>query len=91
MNAWAAQVYKKSQEVKDSNKYKHGIIDFNFMRKLAKLSNEENGPILAQEYLKKIGIIVIIEPHFPKTYLDGATILVNKDKPIIGLTRDMTD
>ena len=86
LSAWATQVYKKAQEVKTPNKYKHGIIDLNFMQKLAKVSNEENGPILAQEYLLKIGIIVILEPCFPKTYLDGATILVNKDKPIIGLT-----
>ena len=45
---------------------------------------------MAQSWLKnilrKIGIVVVIEPHFPKTYLDGATILVNKDNPIIGLT-----
>jgi len=86
LSAWATQVYKKAQEVKTPKKYKHGIIDLNFMQKLAKVSNEENGPILAQEYLLKIGIIVILEPCFPKTYLDGATILVNKDKPIIGLT-----
>jgi HTH-type transcriptional regulator/antitoxin HigA len=36
--------------------------------------------------LKKYGIILVIEPHFSKTYLDGATILINKDNPVIGLT-----
>jgi HTH-type transcriptional regulator/antitoxin HigA len=86
LNVWATQIYKKAQEVKMPNKYKHGIIDFSFMQKLAKVSNEENGPILAQEYLRKIGIILIVEPHFPKTYLDGAAILINRDNPVIGLT-----
>ena len=28
----------------------------------------------------------MIEPHFSKTYLDGAAILVNKENPVIGLT-----
>jgi HTH-type transcriptional regulator/antitoxin HigA len=86
LSAWATQVYKKAQEVKTPNKYKHGIIDLNFMQKLAKLSIEDNGPVLAQEYLRKQGIVLVIEPHFSKTYLDGATILINKDNPIIGLT-----
>jgi HTH-type transcriptional regulator / antitoxin HigA len=86
LSAWATQIYKKAQEVKMPNKYKHGIIDFSFMQKLAKVSKEENGPILAQEYLRKIGIILIVEPHFPKTYLDGAAILINRDNPVIGLT-----
>jgi HTH-type transcriptional regulator/antitoxin HigA len=86
LSAWATQIYKKAQEVKMLNKYKHGIIDFSFMQKLAKVSIEKNGPILAQEYLRKIGIILIVEPHFPKTYLDGAAILINRDNPVIGLT-----
>jgi len=29
---------------------------------------------------------LVIEYNFPKTYLDGATILTNKDNPVIGLT-----
>lgn len=84
--AWAAYVLKKAKKVRISKKYQHGIIDLQFMQKLAKLSVKDNSPILAQEYLKEYGIILIIEPHFSKTYLDGATILINKDNPVIGLT-----
>lgn len=83
---WATCVLKKANKIKTSKKYKHGIIDLSFMQKLAKLSAEDNGPILAQECLKEHGIILVIEPHFPKTYLDGAAILINKDNPVIGLT-----
>ncbi|MDD4700547.1 MAG: ImmA/IrrE family metallo-endopeptidase [Oscillospiraceae bacterium] len=86
LSAWAVQVFKKAQQVKMSNKYQHGIISSTFTRELVKMSKEENGPILAQEYLKKNGIILIIEPHFPITYLDGATILIDKDNSVIGLT-----
>jgi HTH-type transcriptional regulator / antitoxin HigA len=84
--AWTVCVIKKSQKIKVPEKYKHNSIDLKSLQELAKLSVKENSPILAQEYLKKYGIILVVEPHFPKTRLDGATILINKDKPIIGLT-----
>jgi len=84
--AWAVRVFKKAREIKQPEKYKHGVINLSLMEKLVKLSVEENGPILVQKRLRKQGIILVIEPHFPKTYLDGATILINKDNPVIGLT-----
>jgi HTH-type transcriptional regulator/antitoxin HigA len=86
LTAWAVCVLKKAKKVKILKKYKHGTIDLNFMQEMAKLSAKRNSPILAREYLKKYGIILIIEPHFSKTYLDGSAILINKDNPIIGLT-----
>lgn len=84
--AWSTRVFKKASKIRTPKKYKHGVINLSFMQKLAKLSIKENSPVLAQEYLKTHGIILVVEPHFPKTYLDGATILINKDNPIIGLT-----
>lgn len=84
--AWAAYVFKKAKKVTMVRKYHHGTVDLQFMQKLAKLSVKDNNPILAQKYLKEYGIILVIEPHFPKTYLDGATILVDRDHPVIGLT-----
>lgn len=86
LNAWATQVFKKAQLVKTPAKYTHGIVNPDYMHELAKTSRKENSPILVQKYLKEAGIILIIEPHLPKTYLDGATLLINKDNPIIGIT-----
>ncbi|MDD5702684.1 MAG: ImmA/IrrE family metallo-endopeptidase [Dehalococcoidales bacterium] len=86
LSAWATQVFKKAQRIQTPHKYKQGVITLSFMQELAVKSKEENGPILAQEYLKENGIILVIEPHFPKTYLDGAAILINKDNPVIGIT-----
>lgn len=86
LSAWAACVLRNAKKLRVSKKYEHGIIDLAFMQELAKLSAKDNGPILVQEYLKKRGIILVIEPHFSKTYLDGATILINKANPVIGLT-----
>jgi len=84
--AWAAYVFKQAKKIKVAKKYRRGTVDLQFMQALAKLSVKNNGPILAQEYLKERGIILVIEPHFSRTYLDGATILINKDNPVIGLT-----
>lgn len=84
--AWAAYVVKKANKIKAPRKYEHGVIDLSFMQKLLKLSTEANGPVLALEHLRRKGIIVVIEPHFTKTHLDGAAILINKDNPAIGLT-----
>ncbi len=84
--AWATYVIKKAKKIKIEKKYSPGTINIQFMQHLAKLSVKSNGPTLAQEYLKEHGVILVIEPHFSKTYLDGATILIDKNNPIIGLT-----
>ncbi len=86
LRAWATQVVKMAKKIKPAKKYKHGILTVDFLRELARKSVEKDGPVLAQEYLKKNGIILVIEYHLPKTYLDGATVLIDKDNPIIGLT-----
>ncbi len=86
LSAWAGRVIQKAKKVKVSKKYTAGTVDLAFMRELAKLSVKDKSPILVQEYLKNHGIILVIEPHFQKTYLNGAAIFANKDNPIIGLT-----
>ena len=84
--AWSNRVIQKAKKIRVTKKYKDGSIDLNFMQEFVKLSSQENGVILAQKHLKDIGIILVIEPHFSKTYLDGAAIFTNKENPIIGLT-----
>jgi HTH-type transcriptional regulator/antitoxin HigA len=86
LNAWATQVFKKAQRVNMPKKYRHGSLNNDSMRELVKKSVIDNGPIQAQEYLKEKGIVLIIEPHFAKTRLDGVTILTNRANPVIGLT-----
>ena len=50
------------------------------------MSYFENGPLLAREYLGKQGIHLIVVSHLPKTYLDGAAMLLPDGTPVIGLT-----
>jgi len=84
--AWSNRVIQKAKKIKVTKKYKDGATNHNFMQEFVKLSSKENGVVLAQKRLKEIGIILVVEPHFSKTYLDGAAILVNKENPVIGLT-----
>jgi len=86
LTAWSVAILKKAKKIRTPIKYKHGSVTLEFMQELVKLSVKEKSPILAREYLKKYGIVLIIEPHFSKTYLDGATILFDKKNPVIGLT-----
>ena len=52
---------------------------------MAKLSAFEEGPKLAREYLARLGITLVIESHFKRTFLDGAAMLDN-GRPIVALT-----
>ena len=66
--------------------YKPNSVNLKFMTEVARLSWSESGPRLAQEFLRKHGIPLIIEPHLSSTHLDGAAIMYGLDRPIIGLT-----
>lgn len=84
--AWTARIMILAVEDPPPVKYEHGCVTLEFMREVIKLSWYESGPLLAQEYLRKRGIPLIIEPHLPQTHLDGAAIMIWKDRPVIGLT-----
>lgn len=84
---WRIAVLKKARQKKNLLKttYKSGLITDEWMRDLVKLSRFDQGPLLAIEQLADIGIILVIEEHFKKTYLDGAAML-DGETPIVGLT-----
>jgi HTH-type transcriptional regulator/antitoxin HigA len=85
--AWTVRILTRAVEAGSRLRKKPAIVDSNFMREVTKLSWFEEGPRLAKEFLEKHGIAVIIEPHLPKTYLDGASMLVPREKtPVIGMS-----
>lgn len=86
MWAWQVKVLQKSNEDKLNTIYKNGTVNLDFMRKLARLSWSSQGTNLAVEFLNKHGIHLIIEPHFSKTYLDGAVCISPNGNPVIALT-----
>lgn len=84
--AWTTYVMNEAEQELPEVKYVSGVVTLDFMRTVARLSWSENGPILAKEYLRNHGISLVIEPQLPHTYLDGAVILIQSDRPVIGLT-----
>jgi len=84
---WLAQV----REIADSRTYLHGryakdTLNPDLIKYVARLSWMDKGPRLAKDFLEERGIAVVIEPHLPKTYLDGAAMLGRNGAPVIGLT-----
>lgn len=84
--AWSARVMSRAAEEPPRAEYKPNSVNLKFMTEVSRLSWSESGPRLAQEFLRKHGIPLIIEPHLSSTHLDGAAIMYGLDRPIIGLT-----
>lgn len=82
---WRICVLKKARSLELTARYRDGVITDEWLRDLAKLSRFERGPRLAQEFLAHHGIALVIEPHYKKTYLDGAAMLDDR-LPIVALT-----
>ncbi len=84
--AWTARVVARAQEEPPSSEYESGVVTLKFMRTLARLSSAEEGPLLARDFLKENGISLVVEPHLPRTHLDGAAVTAWIGRPVIGLT-----
>ena len=84
--AWFGCVLKRAEAIKVGHTYKKGTVDLEFMRKISLISTEKFAPKKVRDYLLDNGIILVIEPLFLGTRLDGAAIFVSKSNPIIGLT-----
>ena len=84
--AWSAQILAKAVAITLSTQYSPGILTMDFLRDLSRFSVSEDGPLQAIDHLNKYGIKVIVERHPPRTYLDGAVLMLEKSFPVIGLT-----
>jgi len=86
LTAWFIRVLSIAKRSPSKQKYKRSAIRQSTLQEIARLSYFENGPLLAQEYLEKQGIHLVVVPHLPKTYLDGAAMLMPDGTPVVGLT-----
>ena len=86
LTAWTAHAMMLACRNAPRAEYKEGGVNLHFMRELARLSYLDEGPRLAQELLGKYGIALVVQPHLPRTYLDGAAIIAKGERPIVALT-----
>jgi len=66
--------------------YEPSSVTLDFLKRVAQLSWHGDGPRLAKELLEGNGIPLVILPHLPRTYLDGAALQLGDGRPVIGLT-----
>ena len=86
LKAWCWHVLATARASLPKADYQSGTVTLEFLEQVARLSWSEAGPRLAQEFLENSGIPLVIEPHLPKTYLDGAAFQLDDGRPVIGLT-----
>lgn len=84
--AWCIRVLGRSKRQMDLKRYVPGSVDTAFLIEVARQSWSDQGPLLAKELLAKKGIPLVIEPHLPKTHLDGIAMLATDGRPVIGMT-----
>ena len=86
LEAWCWQVLATASEEMPEQDYQRHTITLDFLRQVAQLSWFEEGPRLAKEFLSRHGILLVVVPHLPRTYLDGAALRLKDGRPVIGLT-----
>ena len=86
VSAWCLRVLELAAGRPVPHPYGKGTLTRAVLKEIARLSYFQNGPLLAREYLEKHGIRLVILPHLPRTYLDGAALLTPKSEPVVGLT-----
>ncbi len=84
--AWQCRVLMLAESQSLERTYAESTIIEDWLKNLAKESRFEDGPHRAMEYLARSGIPLVVEPHLPQTYLDGAALLLPAGRPVIGLT-----
>jgi len=84
--AWTARILIRAREVEVASDFDRASLDRSFLVATARLSSSEDGPLQARNYLEQHGIILVIEPHLQRTYLDGAALLSDEGRPIVALT-----
>jgi HTH-type transcriptional regulator/antitoxin HigA len=86
LKAWCYQVLATAQSKELPATYQPGLITEAWARQLATLSAFAQGPKLAKEYLERHGIHFIHVDHLPRTYLDGAAMLLPNGTPVIAVS-----
>jgi HTH-type transcriptional regulator/antitoxin HigA len=82
---WKARVWQLAQGQRVSQ-YDQTALDETLLTDVMRLSGLTNGPLIARDFLAQVGIRLIVEPHMPRTYLDGAAIKLTGQAPLIALT-----
>ncbi len=84
--AWHAKALIDQKELSAEVLFSKDILDYEFFNELRRFSFLEKGPLLAAEFLLKLGIKLVTVPHLKGTHLDGAVFYNADRQPVIGIT-----
>ena len=84
--AWHAKVLSETKNIPIDVRYSQKTINEKLLKELVSLSVYDEGPKLAQEFLHRNGVFLIIEPNLLHTHIDGSTFWIKPDNPVIALT-----
>lgn len=83
--AWQARALVLAEE-QELPPYTPGALNDEDIKYLVRLSAFDEGPLLAQEYLQKRGIPLVVLKSLKHTYLDGACFNSPSGRPVVGMT-----
>ena len=86
LRAWCWQALAVARTNPPAASYGRGTVTLGFLQEVAKLSSSADGPRFARELLAQRGVPLVIVPHLPKTYLDGAALRLGDGRPVVALT-----
>jgi HTH-type transcriptional regulator/antitoxin HigA len=84
--AWKCRILWRAQEHSVSEPFQKSKLTAEWIKSLVRLSGRPDGLSSAVKYLAEAGITLVVEPHLPQTYLDGAALMLKTVQPVIGMT-----
>jgi HTH-type transcriptional regulator/antitoxin HigA len=84
--AWQARILERARNVSAHGALGKFKLHDSWVTELVSLTKRKDGPARASQFLAGKGIALVIEEHLPESYLDGAAMLSNEGRPVIGLT-----
>ena len=84
--AWQARVLERARSLIASQNVPEFSLNDSWVPELVALTRRVSGPSEAAGLLARHGIVLVTERDLPGTYLDGAAMLAESGRAIIGLT-----
>ncbi len=84
--AWQARILERARSKIEAEEIGAFELNDSWLPDLVRLTKVKDGPKRARDLLAEKGIVLVVEPHLPGSYLDGAAMLADGETPVVGLT-----
>ena len=84
--AWQLRILERARERMKRRRIPEFEPDERWLPGLVALTRRDDGVKQVPQFLEDKGVVLVIERHLPGTYLDGAAMLGEAERPVIGMT-----